>query len=631
MYENKMRFGPKIRGDGNVQFDLWAPAAQTVELVFPGGIKPMKAVDKGWYSLKAPGIHGTLYKFRIDGSLEVPDPASRWQPSGAHGPSMVVDSSRYRWRTKAWTGRPWHEALLYELHIGTFTPEGTFLSAIERLPYLADLGITALEVMPVAQFAGHHNWGYDCVKLFAPQNSYGTPYDFMAFIDACHKHRIQVLLDVVYNHLGPEGNYLGTYCRDFFRKKPTGWGEAINFTEPWVRWFYVENARYWLDAFRLDGLRVDAVHAMVDDSPTHIVEEIVQAVQAGPGRSRHVHIILENHGNQASFLNPGVAQWDDDSRHSAVLAAGRDATKLAPWNNDYMDPGSPGGGPLGNLAIGLTKGLVYQGETSPHSGHARGEPAGNIRQTAFLLGPENHDWIGNGPKGERLIQSMSPEQLRLLYTVMLLSPKIPVIFMGGEWCTRRPFMYFVDHTDPAVMKATREGRIAEFRASPQFAEAAERGEIPDPGALSTFLGSKLDWNERQEQEHALWQRFVKNLIILRQWYLWPLLKGETATGNDARVVLLEGNILVVEWTFPTGRWTMAANFGPSEEGAEGLKTLGGTMILAPLLVLKHDRNEEAPSGLKRALVLAPTPSTVSQELARGKLPPLCAVFFLRKP
>jgi malto-oligosyltrehalose trehalohydrolase len=410
---HEMPFGAALRDDGTTCFRLWAPAAARVDLALATtrahAALPLAALDGGWFEAIAPDApHGSRYAFRIDGERTVPDPASRSNPDDVHAPSMVVDPLAFDWQDAGWRGRPWHEAVLYELHVGTFTREGTFAAAIGRLDYLAGLGITAIELMPLADFPGTRNWGYDGVLPFAPDATYGPPETLKALVQAAHARGLMVLLDVVYNHFGPEGNYLHLYAPQFFNPTHrTPWGAAINFDGPGsrtVRDFFVHNALFWLEEYHFDGLRLDAVHAIADGSRPDIVAELAAAVRAGPGRDRHVHLVLENDANQARYLGRdesraplfATAQWNDDLHHAfhVLLTGERDG-----YYADYAER------PLRHLGRALAEGFSYQGEASAYrANRTRGEPSVHLPATAFVSFLQTHDQVGNrafGAEGAR--------------------------------------------------------------------------------------------------------------------------------------------------------------------------------------------------------------------------------------
>jgi maltooligosyltrehalose trehalohydrolase len=496
---HSLPFGAEVLPGGGVRFRLWAPGAKTVDLSLAGKLLPMKGSD-GWYEHIEPQAGaGTRYRYRIDGELLVPDPASRFQPEDVGGPSEVIDPEAFQWREQAWRNRPWNEAVIYELHIGTFTPSGTYRGAIEKLPHLKNLGITAIELMPLSDFAGKRNWGYDGVLPYAPDSAYGRPEDLKALIDAAHGAGLMVLLDVVYNHFGPEGNYLPRYAPQFFTDRhKTPWGAAIDFSNDFVRKFFVHNVRYWLEEYRFDGLRFDAVHAIIDESPKHILNEIREAVPATK------HLVLENDANQARFIGPRryTAQWNDDSHHGYhVLATGEsDGYYVA-----YADA------PAKHLARCLAEGFAYQGEESPFSKEPRGEPSAHLPPSCFVDFLQNHDQIGNRAFGERLLSLSDEKKVKALSAIQLLAPSAPLLFMGEEWGCQQPFLFFCDF-EGELGEAVRKGRREEFSRFASFKDS-----IPDPLAESTFKQSVLDWNKRD----AGWLAHYKKLLQLRARAIAP--------------------------------------------------------------------------------------------------------------
>jgi maltooligosyltrehalose trehalohydrolase len=570
-----MPFGADLQPDGQARFRLWAPDAGRVELCIepPGRERRvrMNAVSGGWFEATAEAAAGTAYRFRIDGGLPVPDPASRFQPRGMSGPSQVVDPAAYRWRNAHWAGRPWHETVLYELHVGTFTRRGTFEAAAERLPYLADLGVTAVEVMPVASFAGERNWGYDGVLPFAPQSTYGTPAQMKSFIDDAHAHGLVVLLDVVYNHFGPEGNYLHAYAGDFFTDRHrTPWGQAINFDGPnsrTVRDFFIHNALYWLEEFQLDGLRFDAVHAILDDSSPDILEEVAARVAHGPGRSRTIHLILENDRNESHYLGAAekagrfTAQWNDDFHHAChtLLTGEQDGYYI-----DYADR------PVSHLARCLGEGFAYQGERSRYrDGSRRGEPSTALPLTAFIAFLQNHDQVGNRAHGERLTMLIDAPPLRAAVSVLLLSPSVPALFMGEEFGCRQPFLYFADF-EGDLKEAVRAGRRAEFASFDRFGPARAGPAIPDPMAPETFQRSVLRWDTLDEPEHQAWLGYYATLLGLRQRHVVPRLPAAAVVASK----LLGDSGLRIAWRMRDGaELSVCANLGrapaPAPAGTRG--------------------------------------------------------------
>jgi maltooligosyltrehalose trehalohydrolase len=505
--------GAVPRRGGGCKFRVWAPLPQKVELhiVAPHDrVVALKKEERGYYSAVVEDAGpGTLYQYRLDGQGERPDPVSRSQPQGVHGPSEVTELS-FSWSDAGWQGLPLHEYVLYELHVGAFTPGGTFEAIIPRLDELRELGVNAIELMPVAQFPGSRNWGYDGVYAFAVQDSYGGPAGLKRLVDACHARGLAVVLDVVYNHLGPEGNYLrefGPYFTDSYR---TPWGPAINFDGPQsdeVRRFFIENALYWVSEFRVDALRLDAIHAIVDPSARPFLEELGQAVyERARELGRRVYVIAESDRNDARIIRPpqlggyGLdAQWNDDFHHALhVLLTGERQGYYA----DFQD--------VGDLARSYAEGFVYSGQYSAYRRRRHGNSSQDRPGEQFVVFAQNHDQVGNRAFGERLSRLVSFEALRLAAASVLLAPFIPLLFMGEEYGEAHPFQYFVSHSDAALIEAVRRGRQEEFSA---FNWA---GEIPDPQDEQTFLRSRLAWESRREGEHARLREFYQELLRLRR-------------------------------------------------------------------------------------------------------------------
>ena len=560
-----MPFGAEMAA-GGTRFRLWAPACERVALEIgresPRPIE-MTREDGGWHSARVEGLPaGSAYAFRLDEATRVADPASRSNPWDVNGPSALVDPRAFEWTDDAWQGRPWHEAVVYELHVGTFTPEGTFLAAIDKLDHLAATGITAIELMPLADFPGQRNWGYDGVLPFAPDASYGTSEDLKRLVVESHARGLMVFLDVVYNHFGPEGNHLARYAPQFFNPAhQTPWGAAINFDGEHartVRDFFVHNAVYWIEEFHLDGLRMDAVHAIADASPTHIVAEIARAIAAGPGYRRHVHLVLENDRNEARLLDRAreaahaAAQWNDDWHHAVhVLVAG----EKDGYYRDYATR------PAWHLARALAEGFAYQGEPSAHrGGRARGEASAHLPPEAFVAFLQNHDQVGNRALGERFAAIASPEALALAIATLLLAPSVPLIFMGEEFGARTPFLYFCDFAGE-LARAVCEGRRKEFAAFARFADPAARERIPDPNDPATFAASKLPWAEMTRPGHAQWLDRYRALLALRRNEIVPRLAGRA---HGARFEAVGATGVAVDWTLGDGsRLHLRANFGDS--------------------------------------------------------------------
>lgn len=561
-----MPFGALPQAGDGVRFRLWAPAAAQVDLELLGdGIRgrfPMHAAGGGWHERLEPDAAArTRYRFRLPDGRAVPDPASRCNPLDVHGPSEVVDPLAYAWSDAGWRGLPWEAAIVYELHVGTFTPEGSFAAARARLDELAALGVNAIELMPLAEFPGKRNWGYDGVLPFAPDASYGTPQELKALVDRAHALGMMVLLDVVYNHFGPEGNYLHAYAPQFFNPAhTTPWGAAINFDGPGcdtVRAFFVHNALYWVEEYRMDGLRLDAVHAIRDGSSPDIVEDIAAALRAGPARARHVHLVLENDRNQARYLERDAAgaprhasaQWNDDLHHAAhVLLTGEREGYYA----DYAEA------PLARLGRALAEGFVYQGEPSGYrDGEPRGEPSAHLPPPAFVSFLQSHDQVGNRALGQRIHALSDPRRERALLALLLLSPHVPMLFMGEEWAASTPFLYFCDF-EPGLAAAVAAGRRREFARFAGFSDAAARERIPDPGAASTFAASRLDWRERDRPPHRERLELTRELIARRRRHLVPRLSGMAGGGR----LELVNDALRVEWTLAHGwRLRHLAHFG----------------------------------------------------------------------
>ena len=555
---HRMPFGAEILEPGRTRFRLWAPSARDVTLVLArqGGAERvrMAATRDGWWELIAAAPVRTRYRYQIDGGREVPDPASRFNPDDVHGPSEVVDPAAFDWDDVAWRGRPWAEVVLYELHVGTFSPAGAYAGVEERLDYLLELGVSAIELMPIADFPGTRNWGYDGVLPFAPDAAYGRPEDLKRLVAAAHARGLMVLLDVVYNHFGPEGNYLHAYAESFFSKlHQTPWGAAINFEAPdsrTVRDFYIQNALYWLEEYHFDGLRLDAVHAIIDESRPDILTEIAAAVRRGPGSSRHVHLVLENDRNQARYLERAPdgtphlydAQWNDDVHHAFhVLLTGESDGYYADYAQD----------PTRFLGRCLAEGYAYQGEISPYRGHkARGEPSVHLPPSAFVSFLQTHDQVGNRACGERLAVLVNEAALRAATLAWLLAPAPPLLFMGEEFGAVTPFLYFCDFAGE-LAAAVREGRRREFARFARFADPAAQAVIPDPNDPATLGRSKLDWNCIERSPHARWLAFYRRLLALRREHVVPLLAG--MGGNAGHFKVLSAGALACEWRAGDGR------------------------------------------------------------------------------
>ncbi|TMG91535.1 MAG: malto-oligosyltrehalose trehalohydrolase, partial [Betaproteobacteria bacterium] len=533
-----MPFGVELSAAG-ARFRLWAPATRQVELdlALHGSRRSveMSALADGWFEATvADAPAGTRYAFRIDGGITVPDPASRFNPDDVHRPSMAVDPLAYEWRDAGWTGRPWEDAVFYELHVGAFTAEGSFAAAIERLDYLADLGVTAVELMPLADFPGRRNWGYDGVLPFAPDASYGAPDELKRLIDAAHSRSLMVFLDVVYNHFGPEGNYLHAYAPQFFNPAHhTPWGAAINYDgeqSRTVRDFFIHNALYWLEEYRFDGLRLDAVDWIVDESSPDILVELASRVHEGPGAGRHIHLVLENDRNEAHYLGRdgqqrplhATAQWNDDIHHAAHVVVTGEA------DGYYADYAAR---PLWYFARCLTEGFGYQGEPSPYRGNiARGEPSVHLPPGAFVSFLQTHDQVGNRAFGERIGQVANPRALRAAVACILLAPSPPLLFMGEEFSASTPFLFFCDFS-PELASTVTQGRRKQFARFAQFADPALQATIPDPNKEATFERSKLVWSEAGNPGHREWSELYCECLGIRKAHIAPRLRGVTPSGS----------------------------------------------------------------------------------------------------
>ena len=568
-------FGANLRDDGHTQFRLWAPDSASVLLELEGAATvPMRPQGDGWFLAVVPSAAQTRYRYRVRPDLAVPDPASRAQASDVHDPSLVVDPRAYAWRNADWRGRPWHETILYEAHAGLL---GGFTGLTQRLPELAALGVTAVELMPVADFPGARNWGYDGVLPFAPDQAYGTPDELKALIDRAHGLNLMMFLDVVYNHFGPDGNYLGAYASPFFRQDvTTPWGPAIDFSRPQVRRFFIENALYWLMEYRFDGLRLDAVHAIGDAGwLDELAAEVRRTIEPG----RHVHLVLEHDGNAASHLTRGFdAQWNDDAHHVLhVLLTGEGDG----YYKDYADT------PAKHLARCLAEGFAYQGEPSPYrDGERRGEPSAHLPPTSFVMFLQNHDQVGNRAFGERLNQLCPRESLEAATALLLLSPQVPLIFMGEEWNSTSPFLFFTSHND-ALAAAVRDGRRREFARFPAFASEEGRSRIPDPNDPATFLTSHpLPPGSRGSNT---WHDLVRHLLAIRRDAIVPRLPGARVTESRA----ISAAAVRTAWRLADqSTLTIAVNFG----------------------------TETAPCGAIGGRVLFATGTAVATGVAAGDLP-----------
>lgn len=609
-----MPFGTTFADDGGVEFRLWAPVARRVALRLletRGGEArtiAMNPGEDGWYTIRAGRARpGTLYHFVIDGDLAVCDPASRFQPQDVHGPSEIVDPAAFDWRDADWLGRPWHETVLYEIHVGTFSPEGTYAGVMRKLDYLAALGVTAIELMPLAEAPRARSWGYEGVLLFAPEHGYGRPEDLKRLVEAAHARGLMVFIDVVYNHFGPEGNHLHRYAPQFFTdRRTTPWGAAINYDgagSRTVRDFFIHNALYWLEEFHVDGLRLDAVHAIYDTSAPHILDELATTVRAAvPGR-RHVHLVLENDDNTARYLERDAfgrprlytAQWNDDIHHALhVLLTGETGGYYA----DFADSAER------HLGRALAEGFAYQGEASPYrGGRRRGEASVHLPTTAFVSFLQNHDQVGNRAMGERIGRLAPPAAVRAAATVTLLAPALPLLFMGEEWSAPERFPFFCD-LGPDLAAAVRQGRRREFARFPEFADPAAQARIPDPLAIETYEAAKLDWSRLGHLAHAEWLAHYRALLDVRRREIVPRLAGLQSVGAEWR--MHQGNVVEVRWGLAAGA-VLQAILSLADRPATGL--------------------DLAPKG---RLLFSTAPEAVAAR-PNHSLPPWFAAWFLDEP
>jgi malto-oligosyltrehalose trehalohydrolase len=581
------------RSAGEVrEFRLWAPAQESVSVALQNAaLLPMQRSPDGWFEATAPVAAGTRYQYRLADGMLVPDPASRFQPDDVHGPSLVLDSRAYPWRNPDWRGRPWCETVLYELHAGIM---GGFTAVARELPRLQQLGITAIELMPVNDFPGRRNWGYDGTLPFAPDSAYGTPDDLKALVDAAHDLGLMIFLDVVYNHFGPDGNYLHHYAPQFFLAgQHTPWGPAIDFHRPEVRAFFTQNVLYWLQEYRFDGLRFDAMHAIADQS---WIAEMAATVRASIEPGRHVHLVLEHH-NEAAPLRPTAsgqrqadAQWNDDFHRALhVLLTG----ETSGYYTDYADH------PAEHLARCLAEGWSFQGGFARYYNAERGTPSADLPPTAQVIFLQNHDQTGNRAFGERLTTLADPAALEAAIALQLLTPHIPLLFFGEETASRTPFLFFTDH-NPELAEAVRAGRRREFARFPGFADPATRERIPDPNAPESFQASIPQPDPlRAAGRTALY----RSLLALRRQHLVPRLDGARSLGAQ----VIGAKAVRASWRLGDGAtWTVACNLDaapvpfdappgerlfplPLREGVRGRRAygrepvMGRTPPLGPLL------------------------------------------------
>jgi maltooligosyltrehalose trehalohydrolase len=543
--------GAFYEGSNTCSFVVWAPLHKQMDVVINDAIHPLEKDEMGYWKSKIKNIKpGSAYRFRINEDQLLPDPASISQREGVHGPSFVVDR-KFDWTDGSWKGIPLGDMIIYELHVGTFTSNGTFEGVITKLPYLKALGVNAIELMPIAQFPGERNWGYDGVYTFAVQHSYGGVQGLKKLVDEAHRQGIAIILDVVYNHQGPEGNYLGAFAPYFTDKYKTFWGSAINYDDAWcdgVRNFYWQNALMWLDEFHIDGLRLDAVHAIWDNSASHFIGELkskVSALEKESGRKKV--LIAEFDLNNPRYINPAEhggygldGQWIDEFHHAlhAVITGETDG-----YYEDF--------GGIADLAKAFKDSYVYTGQFSIHRKKHFGVMPKDNPYTQFVVFSQNHDQVGNRLLGDRLTEKLSFEKLKLAAAVYLLSPHVPMLFMGEEYAEKNPFQYFISHTDENLVKMVREGRKKEF------SYFKWKGEVPDPQSEKTFNACVLSWNHDQDAQAGKMLAYYRHLISWRKTR--PALRGTTR--DTLRVSALSDDQLIrVERKFNGDEVTLVFNF-----------------------------------------------------------------------
>jgi maltooligosyltrehalose trehalohydrolase len=571
--DRALHFGAELLGPKRTRFRFWAPSCKAVQLDVDGRTLPMHPAGDGWFEADVDCGAGARYRYLIDDGVAVPDPASRFQPDDVHGPSEVIDPAAYVWQQTDWRGRPWEETVLVEVHVGLL---GGYRGVIERMTEYAALGITAIELMPLGDFSGKRNWGYDGVLPYAPDSAYGRPEDLKALVDAAHGHGLMVFLDVVYNHFGPDGNYLHAYAEDFFRDGvQTPWGPAIDFEREQVRDFFIDNALYWLGEYRFDGLRIDAAHAIGND---RWLRELATCVRAATPGERHVHLVLENEHNAASLLGAGDdpaahthyydAQWNDDAHNAlhVLLTGETDGYYLA-----YADR------PIEKLTRVLAEGFAYQGEPSPiHDGKPRGEPSAHLPPSTFVMFAQNHDQVGNRAWGERLGALCDTRALLAATAMVLLAPQIPLLFFGEEFGSAQPFLFFTDYRGE-LADVVREGRRREFSKFRAFASDAERARIPDPNDPATFEASIPRYADSHDGDALHWRHYYLCALTVRSRLIVPRLAGTRSVGAS----VLADAALVARWRLGDGETlTVALNLGdaPVPFDARGGERTEGQLI-----------------------------------------------------
>lgn len=583
-------WGPQWLDDERVRFRLWAPEARDLEVVIDGARHPMTAVGEGWFEAGVSGLrHGARYRFRLPDGSEVIDPAAHFQPEGLKGPSMLVDHRHYRWQNTNWTCFPWEEAVVSEIHIGTFTQEGTFAAAIERLPHLAETGINALEILPLAHFPGARGWGYDGVLHYAPHCAYGSPDDVKAFVDAAHANGIAVYLDVVYNHFGPEENYLPHYAPGFFNaERDTPWGASLDFTQAPVRRYFVDNALHWLEHYRFDGLRLDATHEIYDASEEHVLVEIVREVRARFAK-RRIHLIAEGQRHRWGMVG---------------YRAGRPLLYDAGWNDHFHQAlnvivTGETGGYYADFAKDPEKGLAIAMECgSPESRSSREMvPEAEYAEAhwppqAFMNFLQNHDQVGNRAFGDRIWTRIDPGTARILTAMLLLSPQIPLLFMGDEYGETNPFLFVADYAGE-IGEAVRKGRRDEAVNFSSIAADDAETELPDPLSVSTFETCKLDWDYARSAEGLERIALHRQLIALRRKHIIPHLAAREPV--SAKVVGAEDGMLAIDWQFSNAKLQLRVKLTPTHQN---LPAATGSVVWL-------ERSGALPDGPEILVAIAP--------------------------
>lgn len=569
---------------------VWSPFAKQIELVSGKEVLDMRRDETAWWAVDAPSVQpGSDYGFRIDGGTVLPDPRSSWQPNGVHGLSRWVDHSLFEWSDADWRPPPLAAGLIYELHVGTFTPQGTFEAVIQKLDHLRELGVTHAELMPVAEFSGNRGWGYDGVDLYAPHHAYGGPAGLKRLVEACHRRGLAVILDVVYNHLGPSGNYLGSYGPYFTDRYKTPWGDAVNFDGPWsheVRRYCIENALMWLRDYHIDGLRLDAVHAIIDTSAVHFLEELGSAVERLNVQVSKQHVLIaESDLNDPRIVRPpesggyGLdAQWNEDFHHAlhAVLTQ-----EQGGYYRDF--------GHIADLAKVFSTAFVYDGRYSAHRERYHGRPATGLPGSRFVGCLQNHDQIGNRATGDRSASLLSPGQLKIGAALVFFAPYIPMLFQGEEWAASTPFLYFSDHQEEELADAVRQGRREEFAAF-----GWDTDKIPDPQAASSFESSVLKWSEVRENEHQ----------DIYDWYCFlSELRRRFPDLRDPRIEHAQVNYSESEeWmTVQRGRVLLICNFAPQARTIACAGCSEESLLLASDSSIEYGQGEVGLPGYSVAM------------------------------